>query len=85
MGIADLKQSVPTITLRVQATFRGGFAVRDDSGKLLGASQNQMMAVWAAVTAAEEISKAGAEVRVVSTRDGKDVEEFVASPQSRQA
>jgi hypothetical protein len=71
-----------THTLRVAPIVerRGYFQVVDDENRILGTSKNEMMAIWAAVIAAEEISKSGCSVRVVAFRHGKYVEEFVARP-----
>jgi hypothetical protein len=77
----DKKPGRPTaITLRILPARNGAYEVRDQDGKLLGISQNYMMAVWTAVAAAEETSKSGIEARVVASRGGKDFEEFVAKP-----
>jgi hypothetical protein len=68
------------INLRVQAGRDGAFDVCDQNGKVLGTSQNEMMAVWTAVAVAEEISKSGSEVTVIAKRRGEDIIEFVAKP-----
>lgn len=65
------------LTLRVRPLPDGRFEVRDGD-RVLGTSQNEMMAVWSAVSAAEEMSRSVGMVRVVSIRDGVEVEEFVA-------
>ena len=66
-------------TLRVKPGRLGRFEVRDGR-RLLGSSENEMLAVWTAVGAAEAMTKSGRTVRVVTHRDGEDVEEFVARP-----
>ena len=66
-------------TLRVQSVSSGRFEVRDGD-RLLGTSQNEMMAVWSAVGAAEQMAKSGQTARVVVGRQGDDSEAFVASP-----
>ncbi len=67
------------VTLRVQPMPDGRFEVRHGD-RLLGTSQNEMMAVWSAVSAAEQMAKSGRTVRVVLSQQGRDTEEFVASP-----
>jgi hypothetical protein len=71
------------LTLRVHPAGKERFEVCSDDGKILGTSQNEMMAIWTAVFAAEEISKSGSVVRVVSERAGREVEEFVATPPTK--
>ena len=66
-------------TLRVQSMPGGRFEVRHGE-RLLGTSQNEMMAVWSAVGAAEQMAKSGQTARVLMGRDGDDSEEFVARP-----
>ena len=66
-------------TLRVQPGAHGRYEVRDGS-RLLGTSQNELMAIWSAVSAAEAMTRLGRTVRVVADHDGFEVEEFVARP-----
>ena len=66
-------------TLRVQPGALGRYEVRDGQ-RLLGTSQNELMAIWSAVSAAEEMTRSGRTVRVVAVHDGNEVEEFVARP-----
>lgn len=77
MGSAGKKAALKT--LRVQPGEHGRFEVRDGK-RLLGTSQDEIMAVWTAVTVAEEMTKSGRTVRVVTRRKGDEVEEFVARP-----
>ena len=77
MGSAGKKAALKT--LRVQLGAHGRFEVREGK-RLLGTSQNEMMAVWTAIAAAEEMTKSGGTVRVVARREGEEVEEFVARP-----
>jgi transketolase C-terminal domain/subunit len=71
----------PPITLRVQLVVGGKYEVRNGDN-VLGATQVEMLAVWNAVTAAEELSKGGSIVRVVAIRDGIEIVEFVAVPKT---
>jgi transketolase C-terminal domain/subunit len=64
------------ITLRIRK-IGAHFEVRNGDD-LLGTSGNEMLAIWSAVFAAEEIAKSGCDVRVVAVRDGRDIEEFCA-------
>jgi hypothetical protein len=66
-------------TLRVEQGAHGRYEVRDGK-RLLGTSQNEMMAIWSAVAAAEEMTKSGRTVRVVADHDGHEIEEFIARP-----
>ncbi len=66
-------------TLRVQAVPSGRFEVRHGD-RLLGTSQNEMMALWSAVGAAEQMAKSGQTVRVVLRQPGGDTEAVVARP-----
>ena len=66
-------------TLRVQSVPGGRVEVRHGE-RLLGTSQNEMMAVWSAVGAAEQMAKFGQTARVVTGREGDENVEFVASP-----
>ena len=66
-------------TLRIQLGPSGRFEVRDGN-RVLGTSQNEIMAIWTAVGVAEEITKSGRIVRVVVQREGVEVEEFLARP-----
>jgi hypothetical protein len=68
-----------SVTLRITPTAGGRFEVRQGE-RLLGTSQNEMMALWSAVAAAEHLAKSGQTVRAVASREGQEVEEFVASP-----
>jgi hypothetical protein len=77
MTSADNRARV--ITLFVRPLSNGRFEILEGQ-QLLGTSQNEMMAVWSAVAAAEEIAKAGRMVRVVALREGKETEEFVTKP-----
>jgi hypothetical protein len=72
--------NTPTgVTLRVQLVQSGRFEIRYGD-RLLGTSQNEMMAVWSAVAAAEQMAKSGQTVRVIARREGRDIEQFVARP-----
>ena len=73
------KDSKAQATLRVQLVPSGRFEIRHGD-RLLGTSQNEMMAVWSAVGAAEQMAKSGQTVRVVLGQEDGDTEEFVASP-----
>lgn len=64
------------IALRVRKIGDRFEVTKDDV--LLGTSGNEMLAIWSAVFAAEEIAKSGCDVRVVAVRDGRDIEEFCA-------
>lgn len=79
MAILEAKPAAPTLTLRVQRGFGGFFEILNGE-RVLGSSQNEMLAVWTAVHAAEEIAKSGHLVRVTVQRGGREVEEFVAKP-----
>ena len=58
------------------------FDVFDQDGQLVGTSLSEIQAIWSAVTAAEELSKSGVTVRVVTARASGDVEQFVARPRA---
>jgi hypothetical protein len=72
------RKSVPK-TLRIQLGECGRYEVRDGR-RLLGTSENELMAIWSAVSVAEEMTKAGRTVRVVADHNGLEVEEFIARP-----
>ena len=65
------------ITLRIHARSDGGFQVRNGD-LILGTSHNEMLAVWTAVMAADELAKLGNTVRVVRNAAGREIEEYVA-------
>jgi hypothetical protein len=65
------------ITLRIHPRGDGRFQVRNGD-LILGTSHNEMLAVWTAVMAADELAKLGNTVRVVRSTAGRDVEEYVA-------
>ena len=65
------------ITLRIHLCADGRFQVRNGD-LILGTSQNEMLAVWTAVMAADELAKSGNTVRVVRNAAGRDVEEYTA-------
>ena len=67
------------VTLRVQPLPSGRFEVRHGD-RLLGTSQNEMMALWSAVGAAEQMAQSGQTIRVIVRREDGDTEEFVARP-----
>lgn len=71
-------------TIHVRRVSDQQFEVRDQDRKLLGTARNEIQAIWGAVQAAEDASKAGCAVRVMVERDGQEVEEFVAKARSRQ-
>ena len=71
--------SILQVTLRVQPLPSGRFEIRHGD-RLLGTSQNEMMALWSAVGAAEQMAKSGQTVRVVLRQQGGDTESFVARP-----
>ena len=67
-------------TLRVCSRGLSQFDVFDQDGHLVGTSRNEIQAIWGAVTTAEELSKSGVTVRVVTAHESGDVEQFVARP-----
>jgi hypothetical protein len=69
------------ITLRVQPVAGGKYEVRNGDS-VLGSTPVEMLAVWNAVTAAEELAKSGSIVRVVTVRTGDEVIEFIAVPKT---
>lgn len=71
--------SILQVTLRVQPLPSGRFEIRHGD-RLLGTSQNEMMALWSAVEAAEQMARSGQTVRVVLRQQGGDTEAFVARP-----
>jgi len=75
MAIGDNGSRV--ITLRIHVRADGRFQVRNGD-LVLGTSHNEMLAVWTAVMAADELAKLGNTVRVVRNAAGRDVEEYVA-------
>ena len=78
--IDNTRTSAPLqVTLRVQSLPSGRFEVRHGD-RLLGTSQNEMMALWSAVGAAEQMARSGQTVRVVLRQQGGETEAFVASP-----
>lgn len=82
--IASVAALLPSTlpTLRVCSRGLTQFDVFDQDGRLVGTSRNEMQAIWNAVTAAEELSKSGVTVRVVTARASGDVEQFVARPRA---
>ncbi len=76
MVISDNRLGDRAITLRIHAQADGRFQVRDGDF-IFGTSQNEMLAVWTAVMAADELAKAGHTVRVVRNSRGREVEEYV--------
>lgn len=70
----------PLPTLRVCPRGQTLFDVFDPDNRLLGSCRSEMLAVWNAVTAAEEMSRSGMAVRVVTVGETGDVEQFVARP-----
>jgi len=80
--IASIAALLPSTlpTLRVCSRGLTQFDVFDQEGHLVGTSRNEIQAIWSAVTAAEELSKSGVTVRVVTARESGDVEQFVARP-----
>jgi hypothetical protein len=76
MVISDNGPAARPITLRIHAHADGIFQVRN--GELVvGTSHNEMLAVWTAVMAADELARLGHAVRVVRTSHGRDVEEYM--------
>ncbi len=75
MAIGDYSNRA--ITLRIHARADGRFQVRNGD-LILGTSHNEMLAVWTAVIAADELAKSGNTVRVVRTASGRDIEEYIA-------
>ena len=76
MVISDNGPAARPITLRIHARPDGIFQVRN--GELVvGTSHNEMLAVWTAVMAADELARLGHAVRVVRTSHGRDVEEYM--------
>ena len=75
MAIGDYSNRA--ITLRIHARADGRFQVRNGD-IILGTSHNEMLAVWTAVIAADELAKSGSTVRVVRTAAGRDIEEYIA-------
>lgn len=80
--IASIAALLPATlpTLRVCSRGLTAFDVFDQEGRLVGSAHNEMLAIWSAVTAAEEISRSGVTVRVVMARESGDIEQFVARP-----
>ncbi len=77
MVIGDHRPGDRAITLRIHAQADGRFQVRDGEF-VFGTSHNEMLAVWTAVMAADELAKAGHTVRVVRNSRGREIEEYVA-------
>ena len=77
--MASADKRTPAMTLLIRPLGNGRFEIREGE-HLLGTSQNEMMAVWSAVTAAELMAKSGQTVRVVRFQDEIEIEEFVATP-----
>jgi hypothetical protein len=65
------------ITLRIHLHADGRFQVRNGD-LILGTSHSEMLAVWTAVMAADELAKLGNTVRVVRNATGRDIEEYIA-------
>jgi hypothetical protein len=82
MVIGDSRPADRAITLRIHARADGRFQVRDGDF-IFGTSQNEMLAVWTAVMAADELAKSGSTVRVVRNAQGRDIEEYVARGRRR--
>jgi hypothetical protein len=82
MLIGDSKPGERAITLRIHAQPDGRFQVRDGDS-IFGTSHNEMLAVWTAVMAADELAKLGHTVRVVRTARGKEIEEYVVQGRRR--
>ena len=83
MSLCDDNAPLPkTATLRVHHSING-YEVHSGE-ETLGYSNNEVMAIWSAVVAAEEIATLGFTVRVINQRGGRDIEEFVAQPPRRQ-
>lgn len=82
--IASIAALLPSTlpTLRVCSRGLTQFDVFDQDGQLVGTSRNEIQAIWSAVTAAEELSKSGVTVRVVTAHESGDVEQFVARPRA---
>ena len=78
-SIAALLPSTPP-TLRVCSRGLTQFDVFDQNGQLVGTARNEIQAIWSAVTTAEELSKSGVTVRVVTAHESGDIEQFVARP-----
>jgi len=76
MVIGDSRLGDRAITLRIHAQIDGRFQVRD-CDFIFGTSQNEMLAVWTAVMAADELAKAGHMVRVVRNSRGREIEEYM--------
>jgi len=76
MVIGDNRSGDRAITLRIHAQADGRFQVRDGDF-VFGTSQNEMLAVWTAVMAADELAKVGHTVRVVRNARGREIEEYV--------
>jgi hypothetical protein len=75
MAIGDYSNRA--ITLRIHARADGHFQVRNGD-LILGTSHNEMLAVWTAVTAADELAELENTVRVVRNAAGRDIEEYIA-------
>ena len=80
MVFSDNRPGGRAITLRIHAQADGRFQVRDGD-LVFGMSHNEMLAVWTAVMAADELAKLGHTVRVVRSTRGRDVEEYVVRGQ----
>ena len=73
--MATPKKAETVTTLSVRRGSQGRFEVSDGS-KLLGTSQNELMAVWSAVGFAEDMAKSGHKIRVVRLISGVEIEEW---------
>ena len=69
-------KNAPTKTLKIQPGAAGRFEVCE-GGRILGTSQNEMMAVWTAVALATKLAADGRGVRVVRLHEGGEIEEFI--------
>lgn len=75
MVLADAR---PEITFCIQLTVGGRYEIRQGD-RSLGTCQNEMMAIWSAVSLAQDIARTGRKVRVIRIgKAGNEVEEYVA-------
>jgi hypothetical protein len=79
MATPEVKLGPWPITLRVHRAAEGMFEIRDRA-RLLGTFSSELLALWAAVAAAESLAKYGSLVQVVAVRGDEEFAEFAAIP-----
>lgn len=62
----------------IGASLPSTFEIRDEAENLNGTFGDEIMTIWPAVMAAEEIAKAGVEARILSEPHGREIEGLVA-------